>query len=163
MSKQIIQAPLSLYNDVVRPEWIDYNKHMNEGFYAVAFCAATDHFLDYIGIGVEYHRRTQCTIYTVETHLNYLRELKEGAPLRFTTQLLAFDAKRLQLFHHMYHAEEGFLAATFEAMMLHVDQRIVRTTPMPKEVLAELEQIYAAHHSILPVPAQAGRRIGLKR
>ena len=163
MPTRIIKAPLSLYNDVVHPEWIDYNKHMNEGYYAVAFCNATDHFLDYIGIGADYHRRTQCTIYTVETHINYLRELKEAAPLRFTTQLLGFDAKRVHVFHHLYHAEEGFLAATFEAMMLHVDQRVVRTAPMPKEVLAELEEIYEAHHSILPLPKQAGRRIGLKR
>ncbi len=26
---QPIDAPLQLYEDVVRPEWIDYNGHMN--------------------------------------------------------------------------------------------------------------------------------------
>lgn len=163
MLRRIIKAPLSLYRDVVHPEWIDYNKHMNEGYYAVAFCGATDHFLDYIGIGADYYRETNCTIYTVETHINYLQELKEAAPIRFTTQLLGFDAKRIHVFHHLYHAEEKFLAATFECMMLHVDQNVVRTAPMPNAILADLEQIYNAHQAILPTPKQAGRRIGLKR
>ena len=37
--------------------------------------------------------------------------LFEGAPLRITTQLVDFDAKRMHFIQCMYHAGQGFLAA----------------------------------------------------
>ena len=33
----MIDAPLVLYRDVVRPEWVDYNHHLNVAFYVRAF------------------------------------------------------------------------------------------------------------------------------
>ncbi|NJN47440.1 MAG: thioesterase-like protein, partial [Candidatus Competibacteraceae bacterium] len=33
--------PLTLYQDVVPPEWIDYNGHMNVAYYVLAFDRAT--------------------------------------------------------------------------------------------------------------------------
>lgn len=47
-----IDAPLRLYRDTVRPEWIDYNGHMNLAYYVVAFDLATDAFLDFLGFGL---------------------------------------------------------------------------------------------------------------
>src|SRR5262245_27293056 len=37
-----IPAPFDRYRDVVKPEWIDHNRHMNLGFYLVVFDLATD-------------------------------------------------------------------------------------------------------------------------
>jgi len=39
-----LAAPLDRYRDVVRPEWIDHNGHMNMGYYLVVFDFATDEF-----------------------------------------------------------------------------------------------------------------------
>ncbi|MEM7344414.1 MAG: thioesterase family protein [Chloroflexota bacterium] len=152
---------LELRTDVVQPEWLDYNNHMNEGYYGVAFGHVTDAFMDYIGLHETYRTRTRCTIYTVETHIHFLRELKESSPLRFTTQLLGYDAKRFHLIHMMYHAEEGYLAATMEAMMLHVNDE-PRTIEMPPEIMANLDAIDATH-STIPHPRQAGKSIGMKK
>lgn len=154
-----INAPLALYTDVVRPDWIDYNQHMSEGYYGVAFGHATDAFMDFVGLDKTYRSRAGATIYTVEGHTLFLRELKVGTSLRFTTQVLGFDAKRIHVFHQMFHAEQGYLAATMEAMLLHVNDE-PRTVPMPPHILETLKAIHAAH-SALPRPAQAGRRIGL--
>ena len=44
----IIEAPLQLVTVVVLPEWLDYNEHMAEGYYGVAFGNASDAFIDYI-------------------------------------------------------------------------------------------------------------------
>jgi acyl-CoA thioester hydrolase len=154
----MVEAPLSLYNDFVRPEWLDYNQHMTEGFYGVAFGNASDAFIDFARLDAAYRARTQGAVYTVETHICFLRELKKGAPLRFTTQLLGHDTRRMHIFHQMFHADEGFLAATFEAMMLHVDQRVGRVAPMPPEIVAWLGEILAAH-AMLPWPEQVGRVI----
>lgn len=152
---------LTLYTDVVRPAWIDYNRHMMDGYYAVAFSHATDAFLDHIGLNAAYRDRSGCSTYTAEGHILFLRELKAESPLRFTTQLLGYDAKRMHLFHAMHQATEGFLAATCEWMMIHVDTTQGRGAAMPPEVLAQLASIWASH-ATLPLPPQAGRIISLQ-
>jgi len=86
--------------------------------------------------------------------------VREGAPLRFTTQLLGHDAKRLHYIHEMHHAEEHYLAATNELMSLHVSEDTRRGAPMAPEILDRLRDIQSAHDQ-LPRPPQAGRRIGL--
>ena len=58
-----------------------------------------------------------------------------GAPMRFETQLLAVDEKRLHLFHHLYRDEEGHLAATNELMLMHVDTATGRSAPFPPDRL----------------------------
>ncbi len=90
----------------------------------------------------------------------YLRELREGAPLRFTTRLLGFDSKRIHYYHEMYHEAGGYLAATNELMSLHVSLRTRRGTPMAPEMLARMERVLAEHEA-LPRPAPVGRRLGL--
>ena len=103
-----IDAPLDRYRDVVRPEWIDANHHMNMGYYLVVFDLATDEFMRWIGLGAEHRRTHQVTTFCLEAHVTYHRELREGDPLRFTTQLLSYDAKRLHYIHCMFHATAGY-------------------------------------------------------
>jgi acyl-CoA thioester hydrolase len=67
----------------------------------------------------------------------------------------------MHLFHTMHHATEGFLAATCEWMMIHVDTTQGRGAAMPTEVLARLAAIQAEQAS-LPTPPQAGRIISLQ-
>jgi acyl-CoA thioester hydrolase len=157
-----VDAPLALCSEAVRPEWIDYNGHMNVAYYMLAFDHATDALLDYLGMDAGYRERTHCTVYTLEAHIVYERELKEGDPLRITTQLLDHDPKRVHYFHHMYHAEEGYLAATNELIIMHIDMRVVRGSAMPEDVLTRLEAVMTAHRS-LPRPPQVGRTIGILR
>lgn len=153
-------ASLTLYTDHVRPEWIDYNGHMMDGYYAVAFSYATDAFLDYVGLDAAYRARSGCSTYTAEGHIVYRRELKQGAPLRFTTQLLGYDAKRMHLFHTLEQAAKGYLAATCEWMMIHVDQALGKGVEMPATTLARLTEIYRTHGELQP-PPQAGRAINM--
>ena len=153
-------APFDVHRDVVRPEWIDDNGHLNMGYYVVAFDLATDTWLDHIGLTPSETTRSGVTTFTLESHVNYLREVREAAPLRFTTRLLGFDSKRIHYFHEMHHATEGFLAATNELMSLHVKLATRRGGPMAAHVLARLADILSLHET-LPVPPQVGRRIGL--
>jgi len=68
--------------------------------------------------------------------------------------------KRLHYFHQMYHAEDGYLAATNELMSLHVSGSTRRGAPMASEILERLARIQAAHDA-LPRPPKVGRPIGL--
>lgn len=156
-----IPTPLALYQTTIRPEWIDYNQHLNDAYYAVPFSWATDAFTEYIGLDAAYRQHSGHTCYTAEGHLVYLRELKLGAEVRITTQLLGHDAKRMHLFHAMYHASEQYLAATCEWLMIHVNSATGRGAPLPAAVQNTLAEVYAAH-AVLPLPPQAGRTVSLQ-
>ena len=157
-----LAAPFDVYRTVVRPEWIDQNEHMNVGYYLVVFDFATDEFLSWLGLDAGHRTRQAITTFCLEAHVTYHREVRVGDPLRFTTQLLGHDAKRIHYLHAMYHAREGWLAATNELMSLHVSRATRRAAPMAAEVLTRLAEVQRAH-DVLPRPAQAGRAIGLDK
>ena len=161
MNEAQIAQPFELYNCTVLSEWIDYNQHMMDGYYGVPFSHASDALMTFVGLDAEYRARSGCTVYTAEGHICYLREMKEHAPIRITTQLLGFDAKRMHIFHAMYHGDAGFLAATCEWMLIHVDPSLGKGAPMPEATLNRLAQI-ATQHQRLPIPPQIGRQIGLQ-
>jgi len=155
-----IETPLDTYRDVVRPEWIDHNGHMNMGYYLVVFDLATDEFMRWVGLDMAHRRAQRVTTFCLEAHVTYHREVREGDALRFTTQLLAYDEKRMHYVHAMYHAADGYLAATNELMSLHVALETRRGASMASGVLARLAEIQTAHGG-LPRPPQVGRVIGL--
>jgi len=142
----------------VEPQWIDYNGHLNMAYYNVLFDRAVDEAYEAIGIGLEYLKTTNHSTFTAEAHVRYLRELKEGDPVRVTFQLLDYDAKRIHYFEELKHAEEGWLSATSENMTLHVDMAAKKVAPFPDSILRTLERMKAAHAG-LPRPEGAGRGI----
>jgi len=165
-----LSRPLRLHHGVVAPEWVDYNNHMTESRYLQAFGDASDALFRYIGVDREYHA-AGCSYYTVETHLNFVREAHVDAPFTVTTQLLGGDEKRIHLFHRMCGGvgddEDGGQSArsewaTAEQMLLHVDTAAGRTCAARPEVLARLGRIIEAH-AALPKPEQAGRAIQPRR
>jgi acyl-CoA thioester hydrolase len=157
-----LAAPFDGYRDVVRREWIDHNDHMNMGYYLVVFDFATDGFLAWLGLDEAHRAARRVTTFCLEAHVTYHREVRAGAPLRFTSLLLGHDAKRIHYFHAMYHATEGYLAATNELMSLHVSQTTRRGAGMAPDVLARLAAVQHAHDQ-LPRPPQVGRVMGLAR
>jgi len=149
---------VAVHRDSIRPEWIDYNGHMNVAWYVLIFDHGVDGLWDELGLDAAYRERSGGTTFAVECHLNYLRELREGDPVAVTVQLLAWDAKRIHQFQRMYHAGEGWLAATCEWMNLHVDSASRRVSPWPEEVLGRLAAV-ADRHRGAPWPEQAGHRM----
>src|SRR5262245_1695752 len=155
-------APLDRHRATVLPEWIDWNGHMNVGFYVVAFDKATDTLCEQLGVSWDYTREKIGMTFVIEAHVTYDREVKEGDPLRITTQILDHDAKRLHFIHAMYHAGEGYLAATNERMLINIDYESRRSAVWPEWAMARIDRL-AALHASLPRPKQAGRLIGIPR
>jgi acyl-CoA thioester hydrolase len=157
-----LSAPLDRHRAVVRPEWIDGNGHMNVGYYVVAFDHATDTFCEQLGVAWSYVEAKRGMVFILEAHVTYDRELHAGDKLRVTTQILDHDDKRVQFFHTMYHGAAGWLAATNELLMMHIDYATRRAAPWPAETMRRLEAMAAAH-AALPRPDRAGRTIALRR
>lgn len=152
-------GPLKLWEGEVLSAWVDANRHMNDGYYAVAFGEASWRVQDQLGLHAEYRERTGGTLYSVEAHLTWDRELSLGQRLHIESLVLGVDAKRLRVFHRLFASDEGFAAATMDVMMLHVVQEDgVRTAPFPPEVARRLERV-AAEHAMLGFPEQAGRSV----
>jgi acyl-CoA thioester hydrolase len=144
----------------VEPEWIDYNGHLNMAYYNVLFDRAVDEAYELMGCGIAYLKDTRHSTFTAEAHIRYLRELHAGAPVRVTLQLIDFDAKRMHYFEELFHAEEGWLSATSENLVLHVDITAKKVAPFPDFIAARLAKMKSAH-AHLPVPDGVGRRIAM--
>ena len=153
--------PLPSYQCRVLPEWIDYNGHMNLAYYLVAFDKATDALFERLGVGLDYVRATEHSLFALEAHVTYARELRVGDPISIVGQLVDADEKRLHFFHRMEHADAGYLAATIEFMGVHVAMGARRAVPFPQEAAARIEAMLAEHRR-LPRPPQLGRSVGLR-
>ena len=156
-----IGTPLELYKCSVKPDWVDYNGHMTEAAYLTAFGWGTDALFRFIGDDEDY-RAAGFSFYTVETHINYYLECGTGDPLRFTTQLLGVDDKKLHFIHAMYHDATGDLLATTEQMLLHVDMKAAKACPIREDVRQALDAIMAVHAG-MDIPPQVGRQMAVKK
>ena len=154
--------PYAPYRDTVAPEWIDYNGHMNVAYYVLVFDRATDRLFDYLGVGEDYRRTTHHSIFALEAHVTYARELRQGDAFEVMTQLIDADRKRLHIFHTMMRTASNELSATMEVMGLHVDMTGPHSAPLPDGVFAKVEALLAEHRT-WPKPPQLGRQIGIRR
>ena len=136
----------------VRPEWIDYNGHLSEGYYVVVFGFATDAVMPRFGMTPEYLVETGTSLYSVEAHVRYLDQVPPGARLEVRSSIIGVTAKLLWLWHEMWC--EGRLRATEEVLMVHVDSRAGRACPFPDAVRTRVEAL------LVPPPEHASRRIG---
>jgi acyl-CoA thioester hydrolase len=148
------------HTTTVRPEWIDYNGHMNEAYYVFVFSQATDEMMIETGMGPRYRESSGCSLYTAEAHVRYLREVTEGTELTVRTRVLGVDAKKVRLALEMYAGGRKGTVATSELVMIHVDQRAGGAAPFPdsvRECLASLTEQAPewAGSAIGPVPKSA--------
>ena len=143
----------------VPPDWTDYNNHMNEARYLQCFADATDGFARMIGIDADY-MAAGGSIFTVETHIRHIDEVRALEPIYAETQLLEGRGKKMHLFHWLKH-ESGRLLATGEHLLLHVDMETRRSEPFRSPVAEKLAEV-AAQHARLETPEGAGRAVGQK-
>ncbi len=154
--------PLVVHREPVRPEWIDYNGHMNVAYYVLGFDHAADALFDAIGMDAAYRERNSVSTFALECHVVYKREVAAGDPLRFEVQMLDFDGRFFHYIATMYHDRENWLAASCEWISCGVDMKTRRPAPLPPDIAHTFRALQAAHAS-LPRPPEAGRVIGIKR
>lgn len=126
-----------IYETTVISDWIDYNGHMQDAYYGLIFSFAVDAVQDAIGFDAAYRKRTGCTIYLLEDHKYFLKEVKLGAKLRVETVVLDSDEKRFHL--HLTMLLGDIPVAVSETMELHVNQHPTpHAEAMPAEIAKRL-------------------------
>jgi acyl-CoA thioester hydrolase len=155
-------APFIGHIQKVESQWIDYNGHFNMAYYNVIFDRCGDEAFALMGLGPDYVSSTNCSFFTLEVHITYLRELHAGDSVQVTVQFLDYDAKRVHYVQEMFHADEGWLSCVTENIVMHVDLIEKKSTPFPARVLTKIKAMHEAHKR-LPIPPQVGHRIGIPR
>jgi acyl-CoA thioester hydrolase len=151
------------YKAVILPEWIDYNGHLRDAHYTLIASYAADALMDFVGLDADYRRRTHCTLYSLEMHVHYRREVMQSDDLDVSTSVLDFDNKRIHVGCQFNVQRLSENAATVEMMLLHVHQGDApKSRPFPAcvlEKLAPLKLSAEAAHQFVP----KSRAIELKR
>jgi len=149
-----------IYRTTVVPAWVDFNGHLRDGYYMVLFSSAVDALMDLAGLDDAGRKAIGHSWFTLEAHINYLHEVKQGAVVEVRLQVLGVDAKRLHVCLSLHPAGQTTVMAVSEQMLLNVDMSGPRATPFAPQVAAYLQPL-AAQHAHLPRPAQVGRVMAL--
>lgn len=134
MSAETLQG-FEIYRGTVMPEWIDLNDHMNVAYYVKAFDDGIDNLWHIFGITADHIRDNNSSTFAVDCHVKYRKEIRLDEPYVITTQVLAYDAKRIHQFMRMYHATDTYLVASTEWLNLHVDLGVRRVSPWPDHIV----------------------------
>ncbi len=156
-------AGIRIHETPIRSDWIDYNGHLRDAFYALIFSEAVDALMDRVGLDAAYRQRTGGTLYTLEMHLHYLHEVKQTDTAVVTLRILDLDSKRIHAALELLRAGNPDVAASAEVMLLHVRQHEgkVSVVPFPPEVSAALAALRTAAAG-MEAGAPGSRRMELR-
>jgi acyl-CoA thioester hydrolase len=133
---------VSIYRTEVAPEWIDYNGHLRDAYYSLIVSLATDALMDRLGLDEAYRARTRCTLYTLEMHMHFLREVKKTDVVDVSVRILGTDRKRIHAAFDMRCGRYPDAVASAELMLLHVHQGDEpKAQAFPPEVIEALARV----------------------
>lgn len=151
---------MNLMRTEVLPEWVDYNGHMNDAEYARVFSLAVEALMDKLGLDARGRESHGFTLYTLETHLCYRQEVKQGASLDVSMALLDRDPKRLHVYFELFDERDNPVA-TSEQMLMGIQLNTGQPGPFPPAidwVINTLPQLEPSQW-----PKAVGRPIGIRR
>ena len=143
----------------VKPEWLDYNDHMNVAYYNAVFDLAIEDVKAAYGQTEAYRLANQRSTVALEAHITYQQEATLGDELRIESRILETDGKRLHLCQAMY--RDTTLLATQETLSLSFNLATRRSCPFDPSLLARIEDLQRAQARVLK-PGWIGRTIGLR-
>src|SRR5579862_2576438 len=108
---------LQIYRTPIADEWIDYNGHLRDAYYGLIISLAADAMMDRVGMDESYRTRTRNTLYTLEMHVHFLRELNKSDIAEVGVRILGCDHKRLHAAFDLRSEGSPQLAATAELML----------------------------------------------
>ncbi|PTI79994.1 thioesterase [Staphylococcus succinus] len=147
------------YQAIVKSEWVDHNGHMNDAEYHRVFSDATDAWLAYLGLDKGNIRKMQYTIYTLENHVMYLKEIKVKEAINVHVSIYDYDAKRLHVFM-VLRDENQERCATYEVMLMGINTAINKADAFPSVLKDNIED-YAKITLINEKPKELGHPIGI--
>ena len=110
-----------LANKKIIKDWIDYNGHMNLSYYILVFDMGAEVILSKFEMGEHSAKNTKKSTMVVETHTNYLKEVKENEEVIISLSYFDHDKKRLHYKLEMHEKSTNNLSATTEVLALYMN------------------------------------------
>ena len=161
MFNKNITSPYETIIGNVKNEWIDFNGHLNVGFYHVAFDLGLTSFEEYIGINKKWREKTKLSTMVVESHASHWGELFKGDTILQRITILGYDKKRLHIVGELFEEKSMRLAATIENMCLFVNMETRKVAESPKDIYENIKCIAKKHASVIR-PERLSRVIKIK-
>ena len=159
----IVKIPFTSKTQKVQESWIDYNGHMNVGYYTFAFNKAIDEFLDLsLDVGPKFVKKSGQGSYALQSQYRYLSELIIDTEFNISIFIADFTAKRMHLMLEMKSINGSLRFATCETILVNVDLKKRKSCEYPKRAKIKMERLYKASESIRS-QTQLGHPIGLKK
>ena len=154
---------LKLSNQVVKPEWIDYNGHMNVAYYTLAFDNVMDELLArHLGIDHDFVTQNKMGPFALQSNFTYLAEMHQGDLFYGSARILDYDHKKMHLFATLHNRKDNVLSATWEGLSINVDHNTRSAIPFPTEILKRIRLFHKTMKD-LPIPEQVGKQVGIRR
>jgi len=151
-----------IYRTAIAGDWIDYNGHLRDAYYGLIVSYAVDALMDRLGIDAAYREHTHNTLYTLEMHFHFLREIKKSDVVEVAVRILGSDAKRIHAALDLTRAGNPEIAATAEIMLLHVHQgENPAACSFPPAITAALAELTTASRA-QAVAVPGSRRMELR-
>jgi acyl-CoA thioester hydrolase len=125
----------TIYRTTLRPEWVDNSGHLRRPYLSLVLSFASDSMMDYLGLDERYRARTGCTLYSLEMHLHWLRDVNADDTLEVDVHVLASDTKRLRVGFDVRPIQGSGVVATAEFLYLHVHRgETTHAAPFPSDI-----------------------------
>ena len=124
---------VALTNKKIIKDWIDYNGHMNLSYYILVFDIGAEVILSKFEMGEHSSKTTKKSTMVVETHTNYLKEVKENDEVIISLAHFDHDKKRLHYKLEMHEKLTNNLSATTEVLALYMNLKERKVSEFEKE------------------------------
>jgi len=141
---------LSIYlkSQTIIKEWVDYNNHLNMAYYILVFDQAWEIMLEKIKMGADSAKNSKRSTMVVETHTQYISEVKENDEVDIMLTYFDHDKKRLHLKLEMIEKKTQKISATMEWISLYIDLNLRKVTEFENEKIKIMDEFIGMNKNI---------------
>ena len=129
-------------------EWVDYNNHLNMAYYILVFDQAWEIMLEKIKMGADSAKNSKRSTMVVETHTQYISEVKENDEVDIMLTYFDHDKKRLHLKLEMIEKKTQKISATMEWISLYIDLNLRKVTEFENEKIKIMDEFIDMNKNI---------------
>ena len=141
---------MSIYlkSQTIIQEWVDYNNHLNMAYYILVFDQAWEIMLEKIKMGADSAKNSKRSTMVVETHTQYISEVKENDEVDIMLTYFDHDKKRLHLKLEMIEKKTQKISATMEWISLYIDLNLRKVTEFENEKIKIMDEFIDMNKNI---------------
>lgn len=141
---------MSIYlkSQTIIKEWVDYNNHLNMAYYILVFDQAWEIMLEKIKMGADSAKNSKRSTMVVETHTQYISEVKENDEVDIMLTYFDHDTKRLHLKLEMIEKKTQKISATMEWISLYIDLNLRKVTEFENEKIKIMDEFIDMNKNI---------------